>query len=104
MAQRMPSFAVFGVHAARVALEAGQWLGSTHFVRRAGRHSLDGRGWLNGGRTLKAAACLCLSLNGMMIRLAEVRLGGDQVQQACRLLATFALAGGGAWLAGLPEG
>jgi len=38
-----------------------------------------------------------------MERLAALRLGRDQVQQACRLLAACALAGSGAWLAGLPE-
>ena len=39
-----------------------------------------------------------------MGRLAALRLGRSQVQQAGRLLAACALAGGGAALAGLPEG
>ncbi len=36
--------------------------------------------------------------------LASARIGWDQVKQAGRLLAACTLAGGGAWLAGLPEG
>lgn len=39
-----------------------------------------------------------------MGRLAAARLGREQVEQAGRLLAACALAGGGASLAGLPEG
>ena len=35
---------------------------------------------------------------------AAARISGDQVKQAGRLLAACALAGGSAWLAGLPEG
>lgn len=36
--------------------------------------------------------------------LAAARIGWEQVKQAGRLLAACALAGGGTWLAGLPEG
>ena len=56
------------------------------------------------GRRLRLGPAGAVTWMGGMGWLAAVRIGRDQFKQAGRLLAACALAGGGAWLAGLPEG